>query len=176
MAIPEEDFESLVRRHQAMVYRIAAGFFASRAVAEEIVQDVFLQCFENLKAFDSAEHVKSLLRRVATHRCIDVIRTGASQKERQLDELPDVKVHRPQADPLLSEVLRGLVASLPEKLRMVVILRFSEDLSSDEIGEILDIPASTVRSHLQRALATLREKAQRAFGEEIYGPIRKESS
>ena len=88
MAVPEEDFEALVRRHQAMVYRIAAGFFASRAVAEEIVQDVFLQCFKNLKAFDSAEHVKSWLRRVATHRCIDVIRTGASQKERQLDELP----------------------------------------------------------------------------------------
>src|SRR5256885_1619212 len=123
MAIADDDFESLVRRHAPILYRIAFNFFLSAPVAEEIVQDVFLQCFENLARIESSEHLTAWLRRAATHRCIDVVRSGKAQKELQLDELPDVPDATPETDPLLSERLRRLVASLPEKQRMIVILR-----------------------------------------------------
>ncbi len=176
MALMDDDFESLVRKHQAMLYRIAFNFFLSPQIAEEIVQDVFLQCFENLKSIESHEHLKSWLRRAATHRCIDVLRSGKAQKELQVDELPDLPDSLPENDPLLSERLRRLVASLPEKQRIIVILRYAEDMDSDEIGKTLDMPASTVRSYLQRALTMLREKAPRALGEELYGSVRKQSS
>jgi RNA polymerase sigma-70 factor (ECF subfamily) len=176
MAIKTDDFESLVREHEAMLYRIAFNFFLSAPIAEEVVQDVFLQCFENLKRIESPAHLKSWLRRTATHRCIDVVRSGKVHKELQFDELPDVPGPISESDPLLSERLRRLVASLPEKQRMIVILRYGEDMDSDEIGELLDMPAPTVRTYLQRALAMLREKAPRALGEQLYGPIRKQSS
>ncbi|HEY2383635.1 MAG TPA: RNA polymerase sigma factor [Terriglobia bacterium] len=176
MAIKDGDFESLVREHKAMLYRIAFNFFLNARIAEEIVQDVFLQCFENLKNIQSPEHLKAWLRRAATHRCIDLVRSGRARKELPLDELPDVPDQIPESDPLLAERLRRLVASLPEKQRMILILRYAEDMDSDEIGELLDMPAPTVRSHLQRALAILREKAPRALGEEIYGPTRKQPS
>src|SRR3989442_10389374 len=106
MAIMDDDFESLVRKHQAMLYRIAFNFFLSAPLAEEIVQDVFLQCFENLDSIQSDEHLKAWLRRAATHRCIDVLRSGRAQKELQLDELPDVVDPISEGDPLLSEQLR----------------------------------------------------------------------
>jgi RNA polymerase sigma factor (sigma-70 family) len=176
MDLAGDDFGELVRTHQGMLYRIAYTFFLSAPVAEEIVQDVFLQCYENLEKIETPGHLKSWLRRAATHRCIDVVRTGTAQKELQLDELPDVTDPIPESDPLLSERLRRLVASLPEKQRMIVILRYGEDLDSEEIGEVLDMPASTVRSYLLRALELLREKAPRILGEEFNGPVRKRST
>src|SRR5262245_48707327 len=135
MAIAD-DFEALVLRHQAMLYRIAFNFFLSGPRAEEVVQDVFLQCFENLASIESPDHLKAWLRRAATHRCIDLVRSGTAQKELQLDELPDIADPTPERDPLLSERLRRLVASLPEKQRMIVILRYGEDMDSEEIGDL----------------------------------------
>lgn len=176
MAINKGDFEALVFRHEAMLYRIAFNFFLSRAIAEEVVQDVFLQCFESLARIESPDHLKAWLRRTATHRCLDIVRSGQAQRELQLDELPDVSASDPESDPFLSERLRRLVASLPERQRMIVILRYSEDMDPEEIAELLGMPAGTVRSHLHRALALLREKAPRALGEELYGQIRKQSS
>jgi RNA polymerase sigma-70 factor (ECF subfamily) len=173
MAIKDDEFESLVREHEAMLYGIAFNFFLSTSIAEDVVQEVFLQCFENLKNIESPAHLKAWLRRAAAHRCIDVVRSGKAQKEVQMDELPDMPDTAPESDPLLTERLQRLVASLPEKQRMIVILRYAEDMDSDEIGKTLDMPASTVRTHLQRALAVLREKAPRALGEEHHGPIRK---
>lgn len=168
-----DDFESLVQRHQAMLYRIAFNFFRNVHVAEEVVQDVFLKLYELRETIQSPEHLSTWLRRAVTHRCIDVRRLGSMQKESQLDELPEIADELPEADPLLTERLRRLVASLPEKQRMIVILRYGEDMDSDEIGAALDMPPSTVRSYLQRALVLLREKAPRILGEEINGSIRK---
>lgn len=64
-------------------------------------------------------------------------------------------------DPMLAETLRRLVASLPEAPRMVMVLRYQEDLDPAEIAETLSMPLGTVKSHLQRSLALLREKLER---------------
>jgi RNA polymerase sigma-70 factor (ECF subfamily) len=68
------DFETLVRRHQAMVFSIALHFLHDRPAAEELAQDVFMQLHRHLSAMQSAEHVTFWLRRVTTHRCIDYSR------------------------------------------------------------------------------------------------------
>jgi RNA polymerase sigma-70 factor (ECF subfamily) len=61
--------------------------------------------------------------------------------------------------------LRQFVASLPEKPRLVVILRYQEDMLPEDIAEVLAMPLATVKSHLQRSLAMLREKVTRTIGE-----------
>jgi RNA polymerase sigma-70 factor, ECF subfamily len=65
------------------------------------------------------------------------------------------------ADPLLEERLEQLVASLPPVPRSVLVMRYQEDLSPDEIAEVLNMPVATVKSHLQRTLRLLRAKAAR---------------
>jgi RNA polymerase sigma-70 factor, ECF subfamily len=60
--------------------------------------------------------------------------------------------------------LRRIVATLPERPRLVVTLRYQEDLDPAEIAEILDMPLNTVKSHLRRSLAILREKMSRTLG------------
>jgi RNA polymerase sigma-70 factor (ECF subfamily) len=157
----KSDFESVVREHQRMVYSIACNFFHNDAIAEEVAQDVFLQLFENHRTVQVGTHCVAWLRRSTVHRCIDAMRRSSFRQEVQVDSLPDISADVPETDPLLQEGLRRLVASLPENPRTVLILRYSEDMDVEEIGRTLQMPASTVRSHLQRGTAMLREKAAR---------------
>ena len=61
-------------------------------------------------------------------------------------------------------MLRELVAALPENARVVMILRYQEDLDPMDIAQALDMPIATVKSHLQRSLALLRDKLSRTKG------------
>ncbi len=159
-----EEFTALVRRHEAMVFSIAYHFLHDRAAAEEVAQEVFLQLHRKLPALESADHVKSWLRRVTGHRCVDYVRRNAPAFGPSLEEIDEPQSSEARGDVLLESALRKLVASLPEKLRLVIILRYQEDMDPAEIAEGLEMPAATVKSNLQRGLQMLREKAARALG------------
>src|SRR3981081_786344 len=105
------DFESLVHRHQAMVFSIAVHFLRDRSAAEELAQDVFLQLHRHLGALQSADHVTFWLRRVTTHRCIDYRRRRRFNFLR-LDSVPEPAAETSSGDPMLSRRLRALVAGL----------------------------------------------------------------
>jgi RNA polymerase sigma-70 factor (ECF subfamily) len=163
-----EVFAALVREHQAMVYSLAHHFLRDPGAAEELAQEVFLQLYEHLEDIESLAHAAHWLRRVTSHRCIDRARRRSHRpeaREVQLTEVVEPRSPAESSDPLLAGKLRKLVASLPEKPRMVVILHFQEDLDAAEIASVLNMPVSTVRSHLQRALVMLREKAARTLGD-----------
>jgi len=170
------DFESAVHEHQGMVYSIAFNFFHNSAIAEEVAQEVFLQLYERRQGVEIGTHCVAWLRRSAVHRCIDTLRRASFQHEVQVDQFPDIPVDVPETDPLLQEGLRRLIASLPEKPRSVLVLRFGEDMDVKEIGEMLQMPVSTVWSHLQRATAMIREKAARYLMETENEPSRTRSS
>jgi RNA polymerase sigma-70 factor (ECF subfamily) len=76
-------------------------------------------------------------------------------------DIPEPAAAEKPGDLFMAETLRKLTASLPEKPRMVVILRYQEDMDPVEISKTLDMPLNTVKSHLQRSLAMLREKLER---------------
>jgi RNA polymerase sigma factor (sigma-70 family) len=65
---------------------------------------------------------------------------------------------------MLRRTLRQLVASLPEKWRVLIVLRYQEDLENEEIARTLGMPVGTVKSQISRALDFLREKASRVLG------------
>ncbi len=163
-----EAFAALVREHEAMVYSLAYHFLRDPGAAEELAQEVFLQLYEHLDDIESPSHAAHWLRKVTSHRCIDYARRRSHRpeaREVRLDEVAEPRSPAEGGDPMLAGKLRKLVASLPEKPRMVVILHFQEDLDAAEIASVLNMPVSTVRSHLQRALVMLREKAARTLGD-----------
>jgi len=170
------DFESSVHEHQKMVYGIALNFFHNAAIAEEVAQEVFLRLYETRRTVEAGAHCKAWLRRSTIHRCIDGLRRPSFQHEVQVDTLPDVPTELPEADPLLQEGLRRLIASLPEKCRAVLVLRFGEDMSAEEIAKTLGMPVRTVWSHLQRGTAIIREKANRYVMEKEDEPTGTRSS
>jgi RNA polymerase sigma-70 factor (ECF subfamily) len=156
-------FASIVREHQGMVFSLAYHFLHDRAFAEDIAQEVFLHLYQNLRSIQSTAHLKFWLRKVASHRCIDHVRGQRAQVN--IEEITEPVGPASESDPLLSQRLQRLVASLPERARMVVILRYTEELEYHEIAEVMGMPINTVKSNLQRALAVLREKISHCMGD-----------
>ncbi len=163
MAAELPEFGELVRVHQGMVFSIAYHFVHDRGVAEELAQDVFLQLHRALPSLQSEAHVVAWLRKVTSHRCIDYARR--QRPEVSLEEAPPLVSDPPPGDPLLSAHLRRLVASLPPNARMVVELRYQEDMGPEEIAQALGWRVNTVKSQLHRSLAMLREKLGRDLGD-----------
>ncbi len=146
-----------------MVFSIALRILSDRFLAEETAQDVFVELHGKLGELEGDEHVVHWLRRVTVHRSIDRLRQRERRREEVTDpgELPELAVDVPADDPLLSRQIRLLVGSLPVTQRTVIALRYQEDMSVEEIGEALGMPAATVKSHLRRTLQLLREKMTR---------------
>ena len=150
-------FAEILSEHEAMVFSIAFHFFGDRSVAEEIAQDVFLQLYRRVRDIDSPAHLIFWLRKVASRRCIDEIRRKRPRGI-SLETVGEIGMMVPAADPLLDRLLRRLVAELPEAQRIVITLRYQEDLDPSEICDIVGMPVNTVKSHLHRGIAALRKK------------------
>ena len=160
------EFDELVRTHQSMVFSLAYHFLRDRHLAEEIAQEVFLSLHRNLASIQSPAHAGFWLRKVAVQRSIDEARKRKRRPQVALEAIREPASPLAPADPMLGETLRRLIATLAEGPRAVMILRYQEDLDPSEIAEILNMPVGTVKSHLQRSLALLREKlARRGVGE-----------
>ena len=100
---------------------------------------------------------------MAAHRSLDEGRRRRSQPQVALEDVPEPRGHQVQSDPLLQGALGRLIDSLPGRARMIVILRYEEDLEPTEIAGILGIPVGTVKSNLHRALAVLRKRLARKW-------------
>jgi RNA polymerase sigma-70 factor, ECF subfamily len=158
-------FGNLVREHQAMVFSLAYHFLRDRSLAEELAQEVFLLLHQNLSSIKSPAHLTFWLRKVTSHRCIDQARRQQARPQMYLEDVPEPAAEDKVSDPMLSKSLNKMVEALPENARMVLILRYQEDLEPTEIAEVTGMPLNTVKSHLRRSLATLREKLIRCIGE-----------
>jgi RNA polymerase sigma-70 factor (ECF subfamily) len=160
------DFAGLVREHKAMVFSVAYHFLHDRDQAEDVAQDVFLSLHRNLSALETPAHAAHWLRKVAVQRSIDASRKRTRRAQVALDDVAEPSTRPSPGDPLMGELLRKLIATLPEGPRMAMVLRYQEDLDPAEIAEVMAIPLGTVKSHIQRSLALLREKlARRGVGE-----------
>lgn len=161
----DEAFASIVRRHEAMVFSIAWHVLRDRTLAEDLAQEVFLQLYRDLGSIESDEHLVFWLRRVASHRCIDALRRRHILPV-PLEEVGEIGSDDQPRDLFLERRIRNVVATLPPQQRVAVALRYQEDLDPREIAEIMEQPLNTVKSHLRRALATLRSELDSEEGAE----------
>jgi RNA polymerase sigma-70 factor, ECF subfamily len=161
-------FAELVAAHQAMVFSIALHYLQDRPLAEDVAQEVFLDLYQNLSAIESTGHLANWLRRVSVHRCIDQGRRRKYRREVALESLPEPSTQSAASDPALLGKLHQILNSLPEKQRMMIILRYQEELGPAEIAELLGMPLNTVKSTLHRSIEELRKKLMRRLGEIRY--------
>lgn len=160
------DFDGLVRLHRAMVFSLAYHFLHDRGLAEEVAQEVFWSLHRNLATVQSETHALFWLRQATVRRAIDEARRRRRRPQVALEDVAEPAAGASGRDPMLGDVLRRLIAVLPEDPRMVMVLRYQEDLDPPEIAELLEMPLATVKSHLHRSLGVLREKlARRGLGE-----------
>jgi RNA polymerase sigma-70 factor (ECF subfamily) len=151
-------FAVLIQRHQNMVFSLALHMLRSRPAAEDLAQEVFLRLYRSLHRLESETHVVSWLRRVASHQCINEIRRRNHRQEFGTDTLPETGQAPELREVFVAERLEALVAGLPARARMVVVLRYQEDMAVTEIADVLGMPVNTVKSHLRRSIVTLRAR------------------
>ena len=151
-------FAEIIDRHKSMVFSLAFHFFHDRTVAEDIAQEVYLELFRNLGRIESDLHLVYWLRQAVTRKCIDQTRRLKHRRYQALEEIVEPGFEPVSGDPMLAEMLRKKIDTLPDRMRLVLMLRFQEDLRLSEIADLLDMPLNTVKTTLRRALARLKRK------------------
>lgn len=150
-------FGALVRDHQRSVYSLALRMLADRQKAEDLAQEVFLRLYRNLSSVGSVVHLSFWLRKVTLNGAIDRIRRDSRHQAVSLEEADGLASDSAGTDPLLERRLRILLQQLPPAPRAILLLRYQEDLDPTEIARTLSMSINTVKSHLKRSLAMLRE-------------------
>lgn len=154
-------FAQLVRNHQRAVYSLALRMLSDRQAAEDLAQEVFLQLHRNLSCLQSGAHLMFWLRKVTMNRAIDRLRRQPRYELTSLEEAALLPSETTDPDPLLERRLAMLVERLPPAPRAVILLRYQEDLEPTAIAQTLGMSINTVKSHLKRSLALLREHLSR---------------
>jgi RNA polymerase sigma-70 factor (ECF subfamily) len=156
-----------------MVFSIALRITGDPSTAEEVAQDVFLELHRSGERLVGEDHIRYWLRRVATHRAIDTLRRRAHRPEAGAEEWDDDRSMDDDA-PIGSISLQArideLLHALPEPMRVVVVLRYQEEMLPDEIALLLGKSVASVKSHLHQGLKLLRRKAAVTMKEYVREP------
>lgn len=154
----EQAFEALYRRHQGFVLAVAARFGASGDEAFDVLQETFVDLAGRLPGFRLRARLTTFLYPVAKHFALK--RRRRAGRFALFGRARDMEPVLPPVPP--SESAKGgvsaIVAALPAGQREVLLLRFQDGFSLEEIGTALGIPVGTVKSRLHNALSTLRSE------------------
>ena len=156
-------FSDAVREHQDEVYGVALRITGDRDSALDVTSSTFLKAYRAFDRYDPSRPVRFWLLRIATNEAISHARRRGREMRRRADEdaaglLPDPAL-APDALSIAREDqarIRAAVAALPELYRVVVVLRYFNELGVDEIAQVTGRPASTVGVQLLRGRALLR--------------------
>ena len=150
-----EQFTCLAQRYLDTVFRVAYNYIGSRADAEDVTQNVFFKLLQSKKHFESDDYAKNWLIRVTINECKNVFRSPWHRRESLDDHIPSVPFSDPQHSDLYYSVM-----SLPQHYRVPLYLYYYEGYSTDEIGEILKLRGTTVRTRLRRARQLLQKELE----------------
>lgn len=165
--------EVLVRRYATGLLTYLSRMCGDGHRAEELVQEVFLTVWTKRKTYKLDKPFKAWLYTIATNRCRSAFRGKKNQPLASLDESagfsPEAEDHGPMDIAVNSEnasLVSAAVANLPEQQRMVVTLRIWGGMSYAEIAQSAGRTEATIRSHMHRALESLRRTLQPCLVEE----------
>jgi RNA polymerase sigma-70 factor, ECF subfamily len=167
LAGSQDAYRILVERHSRSVLTLVARMVRDEGVAEELAQDAFVKAFGALRSFDSSYKFSNWILRIAHNVAIDHLRKArppivsiddeASGRD-MADVLADAREPsafvRAVRQDFRDDLERALAALRPEFSRLIV-MRYLEDMSYEDISEVVGLPLGTVKSHLHRARAAL---------------------
>lgn len=162
----QEAFGALVRLHQRQVYALALRMLRDPEEASEATQDVFLAAWQGLGRFREEARFATWLYRITYRHCLKVSegrrRDEAARAEmaaeRAREQGPLASELARSAEAEVRETVRAEIALLPAKYRYALVLRHLQELSYEEIAEVMRVPIGTVKTHLFRARALLKER------------------
>ena len=146
----KERFVSEIDAHSGMMYRVAWSILRNDDDCKDALQEAALKAWEKRDTLREPSYFRTWITRILINACYE------TQRKRRrlvsLDSIPDVPVSAP--DPAPIEAL----AALPEKLRLPLVLVFSEGMTYAEAAETLRLPVATVRGRIHRGRERLRKE------------------
>jgi len=168
----EDAFEILVNRHQTSILNLVYRFIGDRTQAKDLAQEVFLKVWQSAQNYEPKAKFTTWIYRITANLCFNELKSARRKKWFSFNRSNEDGDHTfeetlsdsaPSAEDLLLEKERSrqisdALQSLPDNQRMAVVLKRYEDLSYQEIAQIIGCSVSAVESLLVRAKRTLQEK------------------
>jgi RNA polymerase sigma-70 factor (ECF subfamily) len=166
------EFDEIVRQHQRRVYRVLFLLLRNSDAADTLTQECFVRAYEKRSSFRGESGIDTWLLKIAVNLARDHARNRRAGFWKRMIGLEDAAVadgtiqfSDPQASPeraLLArrelEAVWAATAELSPRQRAIFLLRFGEELSLQEISEVLGLKVGSVKAHLFRAVGTVRSK------------------
>jgi RNA polymerase sigma-70 factor (ECF subfamily) len=167
------DFDAIVRLYWPRVFRFALASLRDRDAAEALTQDCFLHAYKAWERFRGEASIQTWLMRIAVNLVRDATRNRRLQFWKRLRDVDAdaIGMHArdarltPEAEALLREQVAGIwkaTASLPERQKIVFLLRFADEMTLLEIAAATGLSENAVKVHLYRALRTVRARMGRS--------------
>ena len=164
----KQTYAHIINKYKNPLYATILRMTKNPHDAQDLVQEAFIKVYQQLGKYDNTGSFSSWLYRVAINHCMDEFRKKRyKMKQVEIDEGTVVNADHPEVIFLKKEKsrqLERLIATLPEDERMIILLRYVNELSYQEISELVDAPLSTVRNKLHRAKKKMRETVKREGG------------
>ena len=167
-----EAFGEIVRRWERKIFALCFGMLGREDEARDAAQETFISAYRNLSNFRGEAKVSSWLHRIAVNQCLTKQRRAKTRSETFLDDdensenrvfvapVQQSPARRAEQTERLAHV-RQAVNALPPELRQVIVMKEFEEMTFQEISEVLQLPLSTVKSRVYTALKQLRLKLER---------------
>lgn len=164
-------FEVIIRRYNQRLYRIGMSLLNNEVETEDAMQTAYIRAYENLSHFEHRSAFTTWLTRIMLNQCYEQKRKQA-QRANAIKETDNyINMKTPAnilANKELSVALEAAIEELPEKYRLVFVLREIEGMSVHETSEVLDIEEPNVKVRLNRAKSMLRGNLLSYFQEQVY--------
>ncbi len=162
----QDAFEELVKAYEKRIFWVAYNFVGHVEDARDIAQEAFLRVYKAIDRFDLRFNFYTWLYRIVMNLSIDRLRKRGKRNMVSIEEFPsdpetDADPERHYRQTEMGEKIREVLESMPEKYRTVIILRDVEQLSGEEISEIIGCTNATTRWRLHKAREIFREKWSR---------------
>ncbi|MBN2288738.1 MAG: RNA polymerase sigma factor [Candidatus Glassbacteria bacterium] len=152
----------MVRLYQKPLYSFIVRMVENRATAEDIFQETWVRVIRHIGSFRGDARFSTWLFQIALNQCRNAMRSLGRRSFVSLEDAGEFPVE-PEMDAdriLIAGRVRKFLASLPVKMREVLVLRYYHDKSEQEIAAVIGVPVGTVKSRLHRATNMLREKME----------------
>lgn len=167
----QDAFGVLVRLYQRQVYQLALRMLRDTEDATEATQEVFLAAWQGLSGFRGDARFSTWLYRIAYNHCLKLVErqkrdaaaraellANAARQQTPAGALSASMAH--DAERAMRETVRDEIANLPPKYRAVLVLRHLQDLTYEEMADVMRVPIGTVKTQLFRARAMLKERLE----------------
>jgi len=162
-------FEFIIRKYNQRLFRTGMSILNNEADVEDAMQTAYINAYLHLDKFKNNSSFGTWMTRIMINQCLGQIRKTRSIRTISQDNsinmvTPDSELHNKE----LSTLLENAIEQLPEKYRLVFVLREVEDLSVKEAAEVLDIAPSNVKTRLNRAKTMLKDHLKGYMKEHVY--------